>query len=332
MEFQDYYNVLGVDRDADPDKIKRAYRKLAQKYHPDRNKEEDAQEKFAQISEAYEVLKDPEKRKAYDRFGRNWKQGQQFDPSDFGFDASAGRGGRGGQGQRFHFTSSGGGNFSDFFQAFFGGGGGGGGGRAAFEQAFGGGNGSPFGGRTATRAHKGQSHEAEIRITLDEAYHGATRQVSLQGADGTERKIDVKIPAGTTEGTRMRLKGQGGPGAGGGPAGDLLLNVRIAPDPRFTVDGHDLTATVNIAPWEAALGAKVSVPTLDGEVTLTVPPGTDSGQRLRLKDKGLPKKKGGGRGNLYARIQIRVPDQLTDEQKELWQQLQDASDFDPRGG
>jgi curved DNA-binding protein len=319
LEFQDYYKVLGVDRDASQDEIKRAYRKLAQKYHPDRNKDPDAQQTFARVGEAYEVLKDPEKRKQYDRFGQNWKQGQEFDPGQFGFEGGRARGGGG---RSFEFRGGESGDFSDFFRMAFGGRGGQ---TREFEQTFGGGPQTQ-----QRRRHKGQTHEAQVRIGLEEAYHGATRQISVQGADGRARTLDVRIPPGTTDGSRIRLAGQGGPGIGGGEPGDLLLDVRIAPHPTYRVKGHDLAVTLELAPWEAALGAKVEVPTLDGPVTLNVPAGTPGGQKLRLKEKGLHRRKAGGRGNLYARTRIVVPEELSDKEKELFEQLSEASDFNPR--
>jgi len=326
LEFQDYYQVLGVSRDASQDEIKRAYRKLAQKYHPDRNKDSDAQAKFSKIGEAYEVLKDPEKRKKYDQFGQHWQQGQAFDPSQFGFASQGARGG----GRSFQFQSGGGEEFSDFFRMFFGGRGGEGTSFELDEILGGGGRG---GGRRRQGAppRKGESHEAEIQISLEEAYHGATRQVSLQGPDGARRTLDVRIPPGTTDGSRIRLSGQGGAGHGGGPAGDLLLKVRILPHPRYRLEGHDLSLTLDLAPWEAALGTQLEVPTLDGPVDLTIPPGTPSGRKLRLKDRGLPRRQGGERGDLYVQTRIVVPAELSETDQALYESLKEKSPFKPRG-
>lgn len=329
VKFQDYYQTLGVSRDASQDQIKKAYRKLAQKYHPDRNKDDpEAQSKFARINEAYEVLGDAEKRKKYDQFGENWKQGQEFDPRQYGFDPSqfagagrAGGAGRGGQGQSFRFHTTGdASDFYDFFEAFFGRGGRGGAAGAQspqFEDLFGqmGRGGAGAGG--AQQAAPEQ--EAEITVSLHEAFHGSTRRVSLQGPSGT-RNVEVKIPAGVTDGAKIRLRGE-----------NLLLKVRIADDPRFELHGHDLTATVKITPWEAALGAKVDVALPDDHATVTVPPGSQSGQRLRLRGKGMPKRgKHDERGDLFVRLMIAVPKQLSDEETKLFEQLKEKSKFNPR--
>ncbi len=336
VKFHDYYQTLGVSRDASKDEVKKAYRKLAQKYHPDRNKEDpEAQSKFAKVNEAYEVLSDPEKRQQYDKFGQNWKEGQEFDPREYGYDFStgggggAGAGGRaGGQGQSFHFSTSGG-DFSDFFETFFGGGRGharAGGGRSAFEDLFqqmgqqqAGPRGAAGGGSGGAAPQQPAEQEAEITISLHEAFHGSTRRVSLQGPGGT-KNVDVKIPAGVTHGSRIRLRGE-----------HLLLKIHIAKDPRFEVHGHDLTTTVKITPWEAVLGGKVEAPLPDDHATVTVPPGSQSGQRLRLQGKGLPRRdKAGERGNLYVRLMIAVPKSLSDEEKKLFEQLKEKSEFDPR--
>jgi curved DNA-binding protein len=314
VKFQDYYQVLGVERSASQDDIQRAYRKLARKYHPDVNKEASAEEKFKEVTEAYEVLKDPEKRQKYDRLGQNWKAGQEFTPPP-GW-------------ENVHFNFQGGdfggnGGFSDFFSALFGG-----------AQGFGGfaDEGWRTGGRAGARggfARPGQDHEAEIEVTLEDAYHGATRKVQLEEA-GHRRSYDVTIPKGVTDGSKIRLPGQGGQGIGGGAAGDLYLRVKIAPHPKFKVRGHDLLTTVQVAPWEAALGAEIPVPLIDGAVTMKVPPGTQGGQVMRLRGKGLPKRHG-EHGDAMATIQIAVPKSMNARERELFEQLAKESAFRPRG-
>ncbi len=303
VKFEDYYQTLGVKRDASQDDIQRAFRKLARKYHPDVNKSDDAPGKFKLVSEAYEVLKDPDKRKRYDTLGENWKAGQEFRPPP-GWEGHFRGGGRGAQGGGFQFES--GGQFSDFFEAMFGQMGGQGGARASgFEDLF-----AQQAGHGAPR--QPQMQEAPISISLHDAYHGTTRRLDLQGPDG-RKSIEVKIPKGTTNGAKIRLAGEG-----------LILNITVASDPRFTLTGRDLTADVKIEPWQAALGDQIDVHTMDGTVSLTVPPGTQSGQKLRLKAKGLPSPKGAP-GDLYVRLLITVPKKLTDRQRELYEQLRNAS-------
>jgi curved DNA-binding protein len=329
MKFQDYYETLGVPRSASPDDVKKAYRTLSKKFHPDRNKSPEAEGEFKKVSEAYEVLKDPETRRRYDAVGRGLHEGDDFRPPagwqnvDFNFGGFGGGGRPGGVG------------FSDFFETLFGDAIGSGG-RGAGARGAGG-----FGGGTSTRprsrAQQGRDMEAEISISLEDAYRGATRQITLErtyhapdGGRRTEpRAFTVKIPPGTTQGTRIRLTGQGSLGLGGGAAGDLLLKVRIAEHPVFQLDGHNLVAKLPVAPWEAALGAKVPFATLDGEVKLTLPPGSQSGKKLRLKGKGLPKKKD-ERGDLELELQIKVPKELSDEERRLFEALREASSFDPR--
>ncbi len=287
VAFEDYYKTLGVKRNASADEIKRAYRKQAQQYHPDRNKEADAQERFSKIGEAYEVLKDPDKRKKYDRLGANWKQGEQFRPPP-GFEDLFGGGGHGG----------GGGDFSDFFSSVFGRDGGPGNpGGSPFGQG-----GSPFGRGPQAPAQQ----EVDLTISLHEAYHGGTRQLNLTGGPTGSRQIDVKVPAGVKPGSKIRLKGEG-----------LLLKIAVAPDPRFTLEGKNLIADVPLSPAHAALGGKADVPTFEGTVSLTIPPGVSSGQKLRLKGQGL------GDGDLFARLTIAVPKTLSDEQRELYEKLRD---------
>jgi len=324
VKFQDYYQTLGVDRTASQEQIQRAYRTLARKYHPDVNKGKDAEQKFKQIGEAYEVLKDPDRRKRYDTLGADWKAGQDFTPPPgfenirFEFGSGPGREGRGGG-----FSFKPGGQFSDFFEMFFGqadGAGRAGGGQMFDDLLNNMKPGGPGGGRGARRA---MPQETAITIPLDAAYFGLAQQVTLQGPQGN-RTLEVKVPPGATDGTKIRLKGQGAGGA------DLILRIGLAKHPQFQVDYHDLTIELKVTPWEAALGAKVSVPTLDGPVTLTVPPGTQAGSRLRLCDKGLPKKT--GRGDLFARVCIVVPGKLSKKERALLEQLAAESKFDPRKG
>ena len=299
VKFKDYYETLGVARDAAADEIKRAYRKLAQQFHPDRNKEPDAEKKFAEVGEAYEVLSDPEKREKYDRLGANWKAGQDFRPPP-GYEHAHFRGG-GGHG--FETVDA-----SDFFEALFGGAPRSHGGRAShFEELF------RQAGASTGHASTPREQQADLTISLTEAHHGTTRRLDLQGPDG-HQTIDVKVPAGTKPGSKLRLREHG-----------LLLKIHVAPDPRFKIAGNNLTTDVKLSPWEAALGAKVDVPTLDGTVTMTIPPGTSSGGRLRLSEKGL-----GGKGDLFVRVQIAMPKELTDTERNLFEQLQKESEFNPR--
>ncbi len=319
MKFQDYYETLGVSRSASQDEIKRAHRKLARKYHPDVNKEAGAEDKFKQISEAYEVLKDPETRKKYDELGANWKAGQEFRPppgyENMKFEFGGGRGNSG-----FSFSSDG---FSDFFETFFGRGGGRAHGAGVNVEDL-------FGGRRGAAARAPGAVEAAITISLEDAYHGVTKQITLQDpTNGASKAYQVKIPAGTTTGSKIRLPSQGAPSRAGQ---DVLLHVTIAHDSRFELHGHNLHTTLAISPWEATLGAKVPVRTLDGQVTLTVPPGSSSGQKLRLRDKGLPQRgKKGKRGDLLVHLKIVVPKQLNEKEKELFESLKKESKFDPRG-
>jgi len=309
VQFRDYYETLGVSKSATDDEIKSAFRKLARKHHPDVAKDKKAaEEKFKQINEAYEVLSDPEKRRKYDQLGANWNQPGGFQPPpEWGQQPSGGFhqwGGDGGRGVEFEFGGTG---FSDFFEAFFGGGRG--------RSAFGG-----FGGREAT-AERGADVEADILVTLEEALNGSMRTVSLRRAGSNKvEKYQVKIPKGVHEGQRIRLAGQGEAGARGGKSGDLFLRVRLAKHPDFSVEGSDLIQQVKIAPWQAALGTELKVPTLEGTVKLKIPTGTQGGQRFRLRERGLP-----GiseqRGDLYVVVQIQIPKKLTDREREIWAQL-----------
>src|SRR5213082_2790954 len=312
VQFRDYYETLGVSKTATEDEIRSAFRKLARKYHPDVAKDKKAaEEKFKQINEAYEVLSDPEKRQKYDQLGANWNQPGGFQPPpDWrgGFQQAPGGGfyqyGGDGGGVQFEFGGTG---FSDFFEAFFGGGRG--------RSAFGG-----FGGREAT-TERGADVEADILVTLEEALHGSKRTVSLRRAGSNKvEKYQVKIPKGVHEGQRIRLAGQGEAGARGGTSGDLFLRVRLAKHPDFSVEGSDLIHEEKIAPWQAAIGTQIEVPTLEGNVRLKIPPGTQGGQRFRLRERGLPGISG-KRGDLYVIAQINIPKKLTEREREIWNQL-----------
>ncbi|MCB1735502.1 MAG: DnaJ domain-containing protein [Gammaproteobacteria bacterium] len=320
MQFKDYYQTLGVARDASADDIKKAYRKLARKYHPDVSKEADAESRFKELGEAYEVLKDPEKRTAYDQFGKDWKAGQDFRPPpgwDAGFEF---RGPGAGAGGNF-----GGDGFSDFFESLFG-------------QKFSGGA-QPgfrggFGGARNTR-RKGEDHHAKVMVSLEDAYTGATRQISLRlphsDASGRvaaqERTLNVKIPAGVTEGQRIRLGGQGAPSMNGGAAGDLYLEIAFKPNPRFRAEGRDIYHELPVTPWEAALGQKVPVPTLGGELSLKLPEGAQSGQKLRLKAKGLP---GTTPGDQYVILKMVTPPADNPTKRKIYEHMAEAMSFDPR--
>jgi curved DNA-binding protein len=317
VDFKDYYESLGVSKTASEDEIKKAFRKLARKFHPDVAKDKKgAEDKFKEINEAYEVLSDPEKRKKYDTLGANWKQGAPPPGGGFG-----GRG-RGAGAEEFHFNGTG---FSDFFEQFFGGRGaprGGGG--------FGGG-----GGRQPSGPMRGNDVESDLMVTLHEVLNGSVRQISLRRVDENtgETKTDsfrVRIPAGATEGRLIRVPNKGGQGLNGGPAGDLFLRVRLARHPDFRVKGQDLYYDVRLAPWEAVLGATISVPTLDGNVSVKIPPGAQPGQKLRVRDQGLPGD-GGVRGHLIADIKVVTPENVSDDEKRQWEQLASKSNFNPRG-
>ena len=288
MKYKDYYKTLGVGRGAGEDEIKKAYRKLARKYHPDVSKEPNAKEKFQDVSEAYETLRDKEKRAAYDGLG-SFRPGQDFRPPP---DWSE-RFGRGGQ-------EFGGIDLSDLFESL----------------------GRGMRGRNVPVP--GEDYEVAAHLSLEDAHRGTARQLRLG-----EREITVRIPKGATDGQRLRLRGKGGPGMNGGPPGDLYLQIALDPHPLYRARGHDLEIEVPIAPWEAALGAQVEIPTLDGRVTLKLPPGSNSGQKLRLAGKGLPRP-GGGAGDLYAVLSIAVPPTLTEQEKKLFEELRAASRFNPR--
>jgi len=309
VEYKDYYRVLGVERSAGQEDIKKAYRRLARKFHPDVSKEANAEERFKEVAEAYEVLKDPKKRAAYDQLG-TWQPGQEFRPPP-DWDQ---------QFRKFQFDLGGrdGGDFSDFFSELFGMG------RGAAAR----------GGRFAMR---GQDLEASVELSLEEALHGREAQLQLalmeldaQGhARRVPRSVGVRIPKGATDGQRLRVPGKGGKGAGGAPDGDLYLSIRLKPHPLFRPAGHDLYLELPVTPWEAALGATVDVPTLEGRARVKVPAGSRSGQKLRLSGKGLPRPRGSA-GDLYCLLQIATPGSLSERERALYEELARISRFNPR--
>ena len=318
MEYKDYYKILGVDKKASQDDIKHAYRKLARKYHPDVSKEPNAEEQFKNVQEAYEVLKDPEKRAAYEQLGSQWKAGQEFRPppgwqsAHSGFYSSDGMGG---------FTEEDlGGGFSDFFTNLFG-------------------RSNPHFERDTFRGFKqrGSDQKAKISISLEDAYHGTTKTLQMQIPEVDEktgavhhkiRMIKVNIPAGAMQGQQLRLTNQGNPGMGGAPAGDLYLEIDIEPHPIFSLQGHDVYLTLPVTPWEAALGADIKIPTLGGPVGLKLAPGSQAGQKLRLKGRGMPGKP--QPGDQYAVLRIEVPPAGTEDQRELYQKMAQMMPFNPR--
>lgn len=312
MDYKDYYKIMGVARDASQDEIKRVYRRLARKFHPDVSKEPNAEERFKEVQEAYEVLKDPEKRAAYDQLGTQWRSGQEFrPPPDWG--------------RQFEFSTSGADDpgFSDFFASLFG-----------THSAFAGqraGRGRSRGGFAAA----GEDHSAKVQIELEDAFRGGPLTIELQspqvGEDGRvttqPRKLKVTLPAGVVEGQKIRLAGQGSAGIGGGSPGDLYLEIGFKPHRQFQVEGRDVTVKLPVAPWEAALGATVQVPTLAGLVDMRIPAGARAGQRLRLKGRGLP---GSTPGDQYVEIKIVLPPADTPKARELYETMKQELPFDPR--
>jgi curved DNA-binding protein len=319
VQYKDYYESLGVPRSATADEIKKSFRKLARQHHPDVAKDKKkSEEKFKEINEAYEVLSDADKRKKYDELGANWKSGAEFrpPPGHGGFPGGQPfRGGRpAGNGVEFEFDGTG---FSDFFEQLFGG---------ARRGAGGFGRGGSMGGQQF--AERGSDIEGDIMVTLEEAAHGSVREVSVRHNVGGAIKTEthqVKIPPGVTEGQRLRLAGRGEHGSGGGAAGDLYLRVRLAKHPDFDVEDHNLIYEVELAPWEAALGAEISVPTLGSRVKIKVAPGTQSGQKLRVRGRGLPPS-----GDLIVVTKIVVPAIISDAEKKLWELIKRESKFNPR--
>jgi molecular chaperone DnaJ len=336
MDFKDYYQVLGVSRDADEKAIKKAYRKLARKYHPDSNSgEANTEDRFKEVTEAYEVLKDPEKRAKYDRFGADWERYQHAEdagyasrPQDFSTWYS---GSPGGERVRYDYTTSGSSGFSDFFETLFG---------------------DRQGGRTTTRERvrqqpqRGQDFEYPVEISLQDASHGTSRRfdLSLQercptcggtGMNGhglcqqcsgggtvpRKRTIEVQIPAGVRTGSRVRVAGQGYAGQNGGPSGDIYLRITVKPDPRFEISGNNLKADISVPLYTAILGGEAVVPTVNGSVALTIPSGTQNGRVFRLRGKGLPSLSSGSHGDLLARVNVVLPEDLNDDERELFEQL-----------
>lgn len=315
MEFKDYYKVLGVERTASDDEIKKAFRRMARKHHPDISKASDASARMQEINEAYEVLRDKEKRAAYDRVGQGAQGGQAFHPPpgwDSGFEFSGGPG---------EFGDAA--DHSAFFEALFG---------AARR---GGARGHPGRGADQAHARRGQDHHAKIVVPLDDAFHGATRAITLHSpeldAAGNvalhERTLQVAIPKGIRAGQQIRLAGQGSPGLGGGPRGDLYLEIEFAPHPRWRVDGRDLYFTLPVAPWEAALGATVEVPTPDGTVEMNVPAGSQTGRKLRLRGRGIP---GSTAGDFYVMLEVVLPPASDDKARAAYRQMAKDLAFDPR--
>ena len=312
MQFKDYYQILGVPKTAAQAEIKSAFRKLARKHHPDVVKAKErpeAETRFKEINEAYEVLSDPEKRRKYDHLGADWERGGSQPAPGWhqrrgGQPAGTAPGGAGGGFEDFEFNLGGTG-FSDFFEAFFGSGG-----RRA----------NPFAGGRAAGSQRGVDVEADIMVPLEEALNGARRKISFQRQGGEVQTYEVRIPPGVREGQRIRLGGQGQSGLRGGASGDLYLNVRLAPHPDFRVEGSDLIYDLELPPWHAALGAQISVPTMEGTARLRVPAGSQPGQRFRLKGRGLPSE-GGERGDLYVVLNVMIPKEMNEKQRELWEAL-----------
>lgn len=340
VEFKDYYKILGVPRKAKDEEIRKAFRKLAREYHPDVAKDKaGAEEKFKELNEAYEVLGDPDKRKKYDELGADWKHGSQFRPPPGWGGAQTWRTTGGADGfEGFEFSGTG---FSDFFEQFFG----------SFGRR---GGASGFSGVAGDSSQRGQDVEADLMVTLEEAVHGATRKISLRVQENCRtcgglgvvgqgvcpvchgrrktantREFTVRIPAGVSEGQKLRLAGRGEAGAGRGPAGDLYLRVRLAKHPDYRLENGRLYFDLELAPWEAVLGTEASIPTLDGSVNIKIPPGTRSGQKLRLRSKGMPGKSG-ERGDLLVVTRIQVPEKISDAERRLWEHLARESDFRPR--
>lgn len=311
MQYKDYYAILGVDKKASQDELKQAYRRLARKYHPDVSKEPHAEEQFKNVQEAYEVLKDSEKRAAYDQLGNQWKAGQDFRPPPDWKQAYSHFAGE----NDFSETEFGG--FSDFFTNLFGRGG-------VHPQGF------------REFKQRGSDQHANIQITLEEAFHGTTKTFQMQIPEvdssghvhAAMRTIKVNIPAGVTSGQQLRLTNQGGVGVGGGPAGDLYLEIDLSPHPRFSLQNKDIFLTLPVTPWEAALGAKIKVPTLGGVVDLKLLAGSQAGQKLRLKGRGMPNKPVAG--DQYIILKIETPPAQTEEQRQMYENMAQLMPFNPR--
>lgn len=299
MEYKDYYKILGVSKNATQDEIKKAYRKLAVKYHPDKNpNDKKAEDRFKEIGEAFEVLKDPEKRKKYDHLGANWKQYQNADPGG-GYNYS-----RRSSGAESFFSDGsffgGGGDFSDFFNAFFGDMGGG------FQRT-----------RSQPTAQKGSDLKATMEITLNEAYHGASRILNVDG-----KKLRISTKPGAYHGQELRIKGKGSQGVNGGPRGDIYINIKVTPNSTFTRNGNDLLTDVKVDLYTAILGGKIEIPTLTGKINISIPKGTQNGRKMRVKGKGMPVYgKDGAYGDLIVNIYVEIPQNLTAEEVKLFEKL-----------
>jgi curved DNA-binding protein len=320
VRYKDYYDILGVPRSASDAEIKKAFRKLAREYHPDVAKDKkQAEEKFKEINEAYEVLGDPDKRKKYDELGADWKAGAEFRPPPGWETFQGGRSFRGGRpgAQDFEFQFGGTG-FSDFFEHLFG---------SRMRGGFSGFD-NGRGGAAEDFAERGRDIEGDLMVTLEEALRGSVRTVSVQHDSRTDT-YQVKIPAGVTEGQRLRVAGRGEAGTGGAAAGDLYLRVRLAKHPDFEVEDHNLIHEAELAPWEAVLGTSLSVPTLDGRVNIKIPAGIQSGQKLRVRGRGLSLI-GGGHGDLIVVARVEVPTKISEAERTLWEQLARESKFNPR--
>jgi curved DNA-binding protein len=338
VKFKDYYEILGVSRNATDDEIKKSFRKLARKYHPDVAKDKkEAEARFKEINEAYEVLGDPEKRKKYDELGANWKSGADFRPPP-GWEQFAGGFGRGGKGGDFEFHFGGTG-FSDFFEQLFG--------------SMGRGRGGFRGGLDQEEIERGQDLEGDIMVTLEEAIRGSVRTISVNRAvpcdqcGGTgirgqklcsacngggqitrTEQFQLRIPAGVSEGQRLRVPGRG-QAVAGRASGDLFLRVKFAKHPDFRFENHDLIYEADLTPWEAVLGTQLSVPTPNERVNIKIPPGTQNGRRLRVRGHGMPQRDG-TRGDLYVEVRVEVPEHVSDKERALWEQLSRESRFNPR--
>ena len=297
MEFKDYYQTLGVEKTATPDEIKKQYRRLAHKYHPDVSKEKGAEEKFKAMKEAYEVLKDPEKRKAYDQMGSGYRGGESLSPPR-GWEFEGARGGSTRYAQA---------DFSDFFESLFG------------HQA--------RGAHHHSFQQRGEDQHSKIAITLEEAFHGVEKRIALSAGNGQVRELNIKIPAGIMQGQQMRLTGQGMPGFNGGKNGDLYLEIHFQKHPRFIIDKKDIFLNLPVTPWEAALGEKIEVPTLGGAIAVTLPKHSQTGQKIRLKARGLP---GDPAGDQYITLLVHIPEPKNDAQNALYEKMKAEMPFNPR--
>jgi curved DNA-binding protein len=324
VEFKDYYATLGVSRTASGEEIKKAFRTLARKFHPDVAKDKkNAEEKFKEINEAYEVLSDAEKRKKYDEYGSGWKEGRGFEPPT-GSQGRARGSPNGAEAQDFHFGGTG---FSDFFEQLFGRG----------RQGFGAG-GSRFDSEEFAQADgpmRGHDIEGDLMVTLDDVMRGSVRSISFQRTDrktgpAETHNFKVRIPMGMKEGQTIRVPNKGGDGVNGGASGDLFLHVHYAAHPDFRTLGADLYSELDLAPWEAVLGVTVEVPTLDGRVSLRIPAGTNNGQQLRVRGRGLPKGRDNDHADLYVIVNVQLPKEISDEERTAWEKLSQVSRFNPR--